>query len=657
MARMSRSSRYLFALVAVLAALALRFWLDGAVHGQPFVSFFFSVLLAAVVGGAGPAFFATILSAALGVYFFMEPPGVFKALSSGDVLRLIVFSTIGVSVSVLTEARSRAIKAAIDAQVKAAEARNRALTDEKIRRREEFLRGVLDSLPHEIAVIDASGAILAINSRWECFAPGAGQSVAIGANYLEASRSAAENGDPFAGAALEGIRQLLRGERSEFSMEYPCHTPGCERWFLMHGARANCAPAAVVISHTDITERVLAERSRSELMEKLRESDRRKDEFLATLAHELRNPLSPIRNAIHVLQRDADQANWDARDIAMLEIADRQAQHLNRLVDDLLEVSRITRGKIELKKQRLDLADVLRNALETARPSIERGRHKLEIALASDPIMVDGDPVRLAQLFTNLLNNAAKYTDPGGTISLTAEAKDGVAVVVVRDDGVGIPREMLPHVFDLFTQVDRTLGRAQGGIGVGLALVRRIAELHGGAVEAQSDGLGKGSAFTIRLPVSVAGSLEKRAETTGKAPDEATLSSRRILVVDDERDVADSLVALLESFGATVRVAYGGADGLAALDDFQPEAIFLDIGMPGMDGYETARRIRALPEGRAATLVALTGWGPEQIRDRAREAGFDAQLTKPASPSALRQLLASAAPNARADGASHKNAV
>jgi CheY-like chemotaxis protein/two-component sensor histidine kinase len=389
-------------------------------------------------------------------------------------------------------------------------------------------------------------------------------------------------------------------------------------------------------------------------MEKLRESDRRKDEFLATLAHELRNPLSPIRNAVHVLQRDAEEGKWKARDVAVLEIADRQSQHLNRLVDDLLEVSRITRGKIELKKQPIDIAEALRNALDMARPSIECGKHTLDIVMPPEPLMVDGDPVRLAQLFANLLNNAAKYTDPGGRITLSAEAKDGAAVIVVRDNGVGIPKEMLPHVFDLFTQVDRTLGRAQGGIGVGLALVRRIAELHGGAVEAQSDGLGTGSAFTIRLPLSVCEPSDKTAETKREAFDET--SARRVLVIDDERDVADSLVTLLETFGATVRAAYSGAEGTTAAAEFRPDLIFLDLGMPQLDGYETARRIRALPEGRAATLVALTGWGPDQIRERAREAGFDAELTKPATLPALRRLLADASP-ARVTRAAAQNDV
>jgi signal transduction histidine kinase/ActR/RegA family two-component response regulator len=654
LAQMYWSSRYLFALLAVLAAAALRFRLDGVVHNQPFVTFIFAVLLVAAFAGSGPAVVATILSSVAGVYFFMEPAGAFKALSSDNLVRLIAFSAIGLSISVLTEARTRAIRAAVDAQVQAAEARNRQLAEEKIRKREEFLRGVLDSLPHEIAVIDAGGAILAINSRWECFARGNDGSVEIGANYLDVSRAAAEKGDCFAREALDGIQRVSSGDIEEFSMEYPCHAPDRERWFLMHAARAHCAPAAVVISHTDITERVRAERSRSELMEKLRESDRRKDEFLATLAHELRNPLSPIRNAVHVLQRDAEEGKWKARDVAVLEIADRQSQHLNRLVDDLLEVSRITRGKIELKKQPIDIAEALRNALDMARPSIERGKHTLDIVMPPEPLMVDGDPVRLAQLFANLLNNAAKYTDPGGRITLSAEAKDGAAVIVVRDNGVGIPKEMLPHVFDLFTQVDRTLGRAQGGIGVGLALVRRIAELHGGAVEAQSDGLGTGSAFTIRLPLSVCEPSDKTAETKREAFDET--SARRVLVIDDERDVADSLVTLLETFGATVRAAYSGAEGTTAAAEFRPDLIFLDLGMPQLDGYETARRIRALPEGRAATLVALTGWGPDQIRERAREAGFDAELTKPATLPALRRLLADASP-ARVTRAAAQNDV
>ncbi|WP_442756246.1 PAS domain S-box protein [Methylocystis sp. JAN1] len=379
----------------------------------------------------------------------------------------------------------------------------------------------------------------------------------------------------------------------------------------------------------DITERRRAE-------DALRDADRRKDEFLATLAHELRNPLAPIRNAVHVLLHGADATMRTGRDLALLAMVERQTEHLIRLVDDLLEVSRITRGKIELKKQRVDLGDVLRHAIETAQPSIDRARHQLRVAMPAEPIEVEVDPVRLAQVFTNLLNNAAKYTEPAGDISVSAERRATEVVVTVRDSGVGIPAEMLPRIFDLFTQVDRTLGRAQGGLGIGLALVKNLLELHGGAVEAQSDGLGRGAAFIVRLPIMPEKTTEERMPATASTKTPAT---RRILVIDDDHDVADSLVMFLETFGATVQVAYSGAASLDAFASFKPDLVFLDLGMPGMDGYETARRIRAMPEGRDVQLVALTGWGQEQINDRARAAGFDRQLTKPAGFEALQELL------------------
>ncbi|WBK01838.1 PAS domain S-box protein [Methylocystis parvus] len=380
----------------------------------------------------------------------------------------------------------------------------------------------------------------------------------------------------------------------------------------------------------DISERKLVE-------DALKAADRRKDEFLATLAHELRNPLAPVRNAVHVLRHDAAATVTAKRDLALLAMIDRQVEHLVRLVDDLLEVSRITRGKIELKKRRVDLAEILRHAVETAQPTIDHAQHSLHVALPSEALELDADPVRLAQVFTNLLNNAAKYTEHGGDIWLMVERCEGEAVVTVRDSGVGIPAEMLPRVFDLFTQIDRTLGRAQGGLGIGLALVKSLLELHGGSVEAQSEGSGRGSAFVVRLPTLARDSTEESMPAT--APTELR-AVRRILVIDDDHDVADSLVMFLETFGAIVQVAYSGASGVEALADFKPDLVFLDLGMPGMDGYETARRIRALPEGRGVKLVALTGWGQEQVYDRARAAGFDRQLTKPAGFEALQQLLA-----------------
>jgi PAS domain S-box-containing protein len=390
------------------------------------------------------------------------------------------------------------------------------------------------------------------------------------------------------------------------------------------------APIGLATVSRDITERKRAE-------DALKDADRRKDVFLATLAHELRNPLAPIRNAVQVLRHDAGRT-LKGRDLALLSMIDRQAAHLVRLVDDLLEVSRITRGKIELRKERVDLSDVLRHAIETAQPSIARGGHAIAVDLPEGPLALDADPVRLAQVFTNLLNNAAKYTERGGEISVTAERRGAEAVVTVRDSGVGIPADMLPRVFDIFTQVDRTLGRAEGGLGIGLALVKSLLEMHGGAVEAQSEGLGRGSAFVVRLPVAPVQTGEKVMIATSPADVPA---GRRVLVIDDDHDVADSLVMFLETFGVTVDVAYGGAPGIEALQSFRPELVFLDLGMPGMDGYETARRIRALPEGRDVRLVALTGWGQEQIHDRARAAGFDAELTKPAGLEALQDALRS----------------
>jgi PAS domain S-box-containing protein len=389
------------------------------------------------------------------------------------------------------------------------------------------------------------------------------------------------------------------------------------------------APIGLATVSRDITQKRKVESA-------LKEADQRKDEFLATLAHELRNPLAPIRTATYVLCHGAAAADLSPRAAELLSMIDRQSAHLVRLVDDLLEVSRITRGKIELRKERVDLNRILRHAVETAQPTILAGGHRLDVRLPQRPAMLAADPVRLAQVFTNLLNNAAKYTEQGGAIALVAEVSGDEAVVTVRDSGVGIPAEMLPHVFDLFTQIDRTLGRAQGGLGIGLALVKRLVELHGGEVEAHSDGLGRGSAFTVRLRLI--------AEDGAKAPMSNNASnnlsvSRRILVIDDDHDVADSLVMFLETFGADVRVAYSGESGVAAVRDFRPELVFLDLGMPKMDGYETARQIRALPEGRDVKLVALTGWGQGQIRERAHDAGFDCQLTKPAGIDALQALL------------------
>jgi two-component system CheB/CheR fusion protein len=372
----------------------------------------------------------------------------------------------------------------------------------------------------------------------------------------------------------------------------------------------------------------------------LAESDRRKDEFLALLAHELRNPLAPIRNALQVMRLRGlgDPALERARDII-----DRQVQSLARLVDDLLDVSRISRGKAELRRERVDMSSVATAAVETSRPLIEKRRHRLMVDLCQEPLPLDADPIRLQQVLTNLLNNAAKYTDPGGEIRLTTAREDQEAVVRVRDTGIGIPPEMQARVFDLFMQADRATDRAQGGLGIGLTLVRRLVELHGGRVRVFSPGPGQGSEFTVRLPLAAPAAAETPAPAVPAAePAPSGGRPKRVVVVDDNRDGAESLAMLLRLWGHDVLVAHDGPTALVKVKEERPDVVLLDIGLPGMDGYQVARRLREHGSGRPV-LVALTGFGHEDARRRSREAGFDHHLTKPVDPADLQRLLAAPA--------------
>jgi signal transduction histidine kinase/CheY-like chemotaxis protein len=372
--------------------------------------------------------------------------------------------------------------------------------------------------------------------------------------------------------------------------------------------------------------------------EALREADRRKDEFLAVLAHELRNPLAPLRNALHVLRQNGPVGETFTR---MRDMMERQVRQMTRLVEDLLDVSRIGRGKIKLRRERLDLASVVRNARETSQPLIEAGRHELTVALPEPPVYVTGDPARLAQVLANLLNNAAKYTPDGGHVWLTTRREGDEAVVRVRDNGAGIAAETLPHVFEMFTQSGRLLDRADGGLGIGLTLVRRLVELHGGSVSAHSDGPGAGSEFVVRLPLAPGAPDGRPAEGPESEGDKAPASpARRILVVDDNLDSAESLATLLQFAGHDVRVAHDGPGALKAAKEFLPDVVLLDIGMPGMSGYQVARKLREEPELRHVMLVAQTGWGQEEDRHRAKAAGFDYFLIKPIVPRELHGLIA-----------------
>ncbi len=370
--------------------------------------------------------------------------------------------------------------------------------------------------------------------------------------------------------------------------------------------------------------------------EALKEADRRKDEFLATLAHELRNPLAPIQNAVQIMQMTSgDTETLEQARVTM----QRQLNQMVRLIDDLLDVSRISRGKITLRKEQTELSAIVQNALEISQPIIKQFGHKLTITLPSEPVFIEADITRLAQVFANLLNNAAKYTEHGGHISLSVERQGSQVAVSVKDDGIGIPAQMLPQVFEMFTQGDHSLEKSHSGLGVGLSIVKSLVDMHGGTVEASSAGHGFGSEFTVRLPVLVSPTSESRPS----GDDQESLSAsarRRILVADDNEDAATTLAMVLELMGNEVRVVNDGLEAVEKAAEFKPELILLDIGMPRMNGYEACRRIREERGDSEVVIVALTGWGQDEDKQRSKDAGFDHHLVKPVDPEELEKLLA-----------------
>jgi PAS domain S-box-containing protein len=388
----------------------------------------------------------------------------------------------------------------------------------------------------------------------------------------------------------------------------------------------------------DLARRAAVAIENAQLYQAVREADKRKEEFLATLAHELRNPLAPIRNSLYLLKASGAAGPTLDRALAMMG---RQTDHLTRLVDDLLDVSRVMRGKIELRPERVDVGAVAGRAVETAQPLLDARRHRLTVTVPDQPVWVRADPVRLAQVVSNLLTNAAKYTGPDGEIGLAVEESDGQAVVRVRDTGIGIAPDVLPKVFDLFFQADTSASGTQGGLGIGLTLVKSLVELHGGTVEAHSPGPGQGSEFVVRLPILQEPDTESRNGDRApvRTPDPGAGRSKRVLVVDDHADAADSLAMLLRMEGHDVRIARNGPAAVESAQADPPDVVLLDLGMPGMDGFEVARRLRQGPAARTF-IAALTGWGQEEDRRRTREAGFDHHLVKPADPNDLRELLA-----------------
>jgi PAS domain S-box-containing protein len=504
---------------------------------------------------------------------------------------------------------------------------------QEARRQEEArFRSLAESGPQMVWMADAAGRYDYVNAKWTDYTGLSLDRTRDPEQWRQALH--AEDGPPL----VERLRLAYgRGEPFHAEVRLRRADTGVYRWFLVRAEPVRDEQGRVcrwIGAATDIDDQKRAEIA-------LLEADRGKDEFLAMLAHELRNPLAPIRNAVQTLHfiEGSQQLRW-AQDVI-----DRQVKHLSRLVDDLLDVSRITRGKVTLQKQPIDLAEVVAQAIETSRPLIEERRHHLEVRQPDEPLRVLGDPTRLAQVVLNLLNNAAKYTEEGGKITLMIERTPREAVVRIRDNGLGIPRDMLPRIFDLFTQVDRTIDRAQGGLGIGLMLVRRLVQMHGGSVTVASEGPGKGSEFTVRLPLldAAAPAGAGRAEGTDGA---AAVRRQRILVVDDNRDSADSLSMLLRLAGHEVRTAYDGTAGLAAARRWRPDVVLLDIGLPGLDGYEVVRRLRQEAGLQQALVVAMTGYGKDEDRERSQEAGFDAHLVKPVDPEELAQLIAALGPQA-----------
>ena len=496
--------------------------------------------------------------------------------------------------------------------------------EESVRQNEAHFRTMADAIPQLVWIARPDGWIYWYNSRWYEYTGTTAANVegwgwqslhdpAVLPAVLNRWKSSIASGEPFEMVfPLRGADGIFR---TFLTRVMPLKDDRREvlHWF------GTC---------TDITTQRQAE-------EALRIADQRKDAFIATLAHELRNPLAPIRNAVEImrLQGSASPEQTTARDII-----DRQARHLTRLVDDLLEVSRITRGKVQLRMERVALVVPLNDAIEAVHPLMQSSAHTLTVSLPCEPIYLVGDPTRITQVVLNLLNNAAKFTPHGGHIWLSAERVGNEALIYVRDTGIGIPVEHLSRIFEMFSQVTPPIERAEGGLGIGLALVRGLLELHGGSIQASSGGPGKGSEFVVRLPLA-------RAEDSSIASSSAGREStgvgfrRKVLVVDDNRDAAESLTQLLQIFGHEVREAHDGVEAIHAADAFRPEVVLLDLGLPKLNGYDAAREIRKRAGDRAVMIIAVTGWGQDEDRRHSAEAGFDLHLTKPVEATQLQAIL------------------
>ena len=510
----------------------------------------------------------------------------------------------------------------------AKEIKRRQLAEDDLRRQKEWLQVTLDSIGDAVIATSPSGHIAFMNPVAQAYL-GWSEEEAIGLPLKDVFRIVNEyTGEPVDNPVSEVIRRGMVVGLANHTLLI--HRDGSKRPIEDSAApilnRGGELLGVILVFH-DVTEQRTAERE-------LLRSVRRKDEFLAMLAHELRNPLAPIRNAVEILNQldvNGDELAMNAR-----AIIDRQLYHMVRLIDDLLDVSRINQGRFELRKQPTELRAVLGQAVETCRPVVEASKHRLTVKLPEAAVYADADSVRLCQAFTNLLNNACKFTLPGGHIELVAEVVDAELVVMVRDNGVGIKGEDLGSIFEMFSQADSTLARSRGGLGIGLTLVKQIVELHYGSIHVRSDGPGTGSEFIIRLP-TMASALPGRSDIVGET---AKCVGRNVLVVDDNRDAANTLALLLRFAGHSTCIAHDGQEALIIAEQQRPDIALLDIGLPKLDGYALCQRIRSTDWGRHILIVAITGWGQDEDRKRTTDAGFDRHFTKPVDPSQLKELIA-----------------
>lgn len=515
-----------------------------------------------------------------------------------------------------------------------AEIAERERTEEALRRAMAFDEAVMTNMGEGLYTVDAQGLVTFMNPAAETLLGWSFEELR-GKRIHDLTHHHHPDGTPFPVEDCAGFQVLKEGRTLSNCEDYFIRRDGSFFDVVYSSAPLKSGDdiSGLVVVFRDITANRRTEKA-------LREGDQRKNEFLAMLAHELRNPLAPILNAVHLLRvgnPEAATLEW-AR--ALIE---RQVRQMTRLVDELLDISRISSGTITLQKKTAELVKIMVEAVETSRPLIDARKHTLTAVLPEHPLWLEADATRLIQVVTNLLNNAAKYTAEGGRISLTADAEREQVILRVQDSGMGIAADMLPRVFDLFAQADRSLAHTQGGLGVGLTLVRKIVDLHGGTVEAFSEGLGRGSTFTVRLPLAptTTPSLNVPPDVDNAAAD----GHHRVLVVDDNVDAAESVAMLLQLNGHDVRTAHDGSSALGIAATWQPEVVLLDIGLEGLDGYEVARRMRNSPELGSLVLVAVTGYGQDEDRRRSKEAGFDHHLVKPVDPNTLNSLLARLLPN------------